>query len=91
MVNLSLTKETKTYNEEKTVSQVTNAGNIWQPHIKNEIRTFSNTIHKNNSKWVIDLDTIKLQERNTDRMLFDINCSGYIYTYILYIYTYIYI
>ena len=32
------------------MSQVTNAGNIWQPHIKNEIRTFSNTIHKNKLK-----------------------------------------
>ena len=49
---------------------------------KNEIRTFSNTTHKNKFKMDqgpnlnIRLTTIKLLEENTGRTLFDINQSN---------------
>ena len=40
-------KEARTVNEEMTVSSVSGAGKTAQLHIKNEIRTYPNTIHKN--------------------------------------------
>ena len=43
--HLSLTKEARIHNVKKTVSSISGAGRTGQLH-KNEIRTFSNTIHK---------------------------------------------
>ena len=49
---------------------------------KKEIRTLTNTTHKNKLKWVKDpyvrLNTIKLLEENICRTLFDINHSSFL-------------
>ena len=50
MGTLSLTKEVRIYKGEKTVSSISGAGKNGQLHVKNEIRTYSNTMHKNNVK-----------------------------------------
>ena len=47
------------------------------------MRTFPNTVHKDNSKWIKDLnvrpESIKLLEENIDRTLDDINQSKILY------------
>ena len=50
MDTLSLTKEARIYNGEKTISLTSGAGKTGQPLIKNETRILSNTIHKNELK-----------------------------------------
>ena len=45
-----MTKEAKIYNGEKTASLISGAGKAGQLHVKNEIRTLPNTIHKNKLK-----------------------------------------
>ena len=45
-----MTKEARIYIGEKTVSSISGAGKIGQLHVKNEIRTLPNTIHKNKLK-----------------------------------------
>ena len=50
MDTLSLTKESKIYNGEKTNSLASGAGKTGQPHVKNETRTLCNAIHKNKVK-----------------------------------------
>ena len=41
-----LTKEAKIYNGAKRTFSINGAGKTGQLHVKNEIRTLSNTIHK---------------------------------------------
>ena len=55
MDTLSLTKEARIYNGEKTNSLTSGAGETGQPCVK-ETRTLSNTITKINSKWIKDLN-----------------------------------
>ena len=43
-------KEARIYGGEKTVSSISGVGKTGQLHVKNEIRTLSNTIHKNKLK-----------------------------------------
>ena len=50
-----MTKEARTYNGEKTASSISGAGKAGQLHVKNEIRTFSDTIYKNKLKIVLTL------------------------------------
>ena len=45
-----MTKEARIYNGEKTVSSISGAGKTEHLHVKNEIRTLFNTIHKNKLK-----------------------------------------
>ena len=47
MVTLSLTKEVKIYNGEKTASSISGAGKTGQLFVKNEIRTPPNSVQKN--------------------------------------------
>ena len=50
MDTLSLTKEARIYNGEKTISLISGAGELVNHLKKNETRTLSNTIHKNKLK-----------------------------------------
>ena len=50
MVTLFLTKEARIYNGAKTASSINGAGKTGQLHVKNEIRTLLNTIHKDKLK-----------------------------------------
>ena len=50
MDTLSLTKEARIYNGEKSISLTSGAGKTGQSLEKNETRTLSNTMHKNKLK-----------------------------------------
>ena len=45
-----MTKEARIYDGEKIVSSINGAGKTGQLPVKNEIRTFFNTLHKNKLK-----------------------------------------
>ena len=50
MVTLFLIKEARIHNGEKTASLISGAGKTGQLHVRNEIRTLPNMIHKNKLK-----------------------------------------
>ena len=68
-----MTKGTRPYNGEKTVSLINSSGKIGQLHVKDMKLTFFNTIHKNKRKWIkalnVRLDTVILLEENIGKTL----------------------
>ena len=84
MDTLSLTKEARIYNGEKTVSLTSGAGRNWSTTCKRmKLEHFLRPHTKINSKWIKDLnirpETVKLLVENTGKTLSNINHSRILY------------
>ena len=68
-----MTKGARLHNGGKTVSSTNGAGKTGQPHVKDEIRSFLNSTHKNKLKMDkglnVKLDTIKLLGKHAEHSL----------------------
>ena len=84
MDTLSLAKEARIYNGEKTISLTSGAWKTGQPLVKElKLEHFLTPYTKINSKWIkylnIRPETIKLLEENIGDILSDINHSRILY------------
>ena len=84
MDTLSLTKEARIYNGEKTTSLTIGAGKNWSPTCERmKLEHFLTPYTKIKSKWIKNLnvrpETIKLIEENIGKTLSDINHSRILY------------